>query len=321
MTNSKSTSKKSIDTFIEEVIVPIENYRVPNNQLYVFVPFPIFNYREGKEVPFHFIKGHSEWPLPLDNKPGEWRFSPDQNIHLESISTALLLKSFVGALYIPEFEGETKEKSNLFFSPGGMPKEIEHFYNCFYKGLKVYKARLLYQEKVWSPYLLWNFLIDCAQKVYINWKNSSEYSPVMEGIFEFSRAKSKHACLEDSSALELIIGKTSLNSDFDGFVEEKEKQLAKNLDAGEWPFEKAILALCSPFTVDSKSTIGEIMEQLTTEDALSLMASHRDEYQIPGIFTKTDAERPYVDRIWYACRKKTIDWQTEHLIKMLNLDP
>lgn len=122
--------------------------------------------------------------------------------------------------------------------------------------------------------------------------------------------------------MEVIIGKAASIPGFDKLVEEKQKQFVTSYKGGALFFEEAILELCLtfPFVAAAQYIAENIVDKILMEDALNLMTSYRNEYEIPKLITKIPEEKRYSDRIWHACMKQTIDWQTEHLIKILNLD-
>jgi hypothetical protein len=313
MTIAKKTSKE----FINDVIIPIEQKDIDSGNLYVLIRSQpnqsLTEYEEG-----HWAYDSEDWSFPTESGPGEW--IEGEEIKLETLSGLVWRGTVGGRLYKADFEG-AKKKIGLHDYWGDYDDytrtEIEaakHIDECISLGFEVKRARLIRRIRNWRPYLLWSFALDCIERTYSSKRDlvSDIYG---EGII-FARAYSKYRCGMGGLELEGLVKASSASKDFHSLTLNKKYELVKLIsersELGSTVYlKKAVIAGFDP---DKPFQAANYIRTAMTSYS---MGEYREEYAYPGFATKDLEEQKIFNKIWYALHKKELEWQVDHLSKLI----
>jgi hypothetical protein len=309
------TSKRSTTEFMSDVIIPIEQNDPDGGNLYVLIKsWPNQSYMEYEEDSSYRIE---DWSVPTESSPGAW--IEGEHIKLETLSGIIWHGVGAGRLYKAEFEGEKKPLAprNYFGSLSDYQKsEMEakrRIDEGISLGIEAKRGRLIRRIKNWRPYLLWSFALDCIERAY------SFERDLVSGIYEegiiFARAYSKYRCGMGGIELEGLMKVSSANKSFVDSLLNKKSQLIKLIseksELGMTVYlQKALLEAFNPYKPF------QIANYVRTAMAWHYMGEYRKEYAYPGI-TEIPREQTILSRIWYALHKKELEWQVDHLSKLV----
>ncbi len=319
-------SKKGTKEFISDVIIPIEQNDIDNGNLYVLIRSrpnqSLTEYEEEADLAYD-TEG---WSFPSTSDPGEWiepkeiKWLEDNHIKLETLSGLIWRGTVGGRLYEADLEGENKRIGPHDYWGGQDDRtriDIDakkHIDECISLGLEVKRARLIHRITNWSPYLLWSFALDCIERAY---SFNKEFAPDIckEGII-FARAYSKYRCGMGGIELEGFVKKSSNDKNFYSISLDKKYELAKLISEqsilGANAFlQKGLIEALEPYKPF------QVVNYARTAMAWHYMGEYREEYEYPGFATLDLGELAIFNRIWYALHKKELDWQVDHLRKLV----
>ncbi|MCE9647147.1 MAG: hypothetical protein K8S20_14210 [Chloroflexi bacterium] len=335
--------KKSITDFLTEVIIPIEKKQVDDGNVYMLIKsFPKLDLpgvrRPGLEYEESEIDviNYDKWSLPKSDKPGEWHTIESTSSPIEKFFRLTSLAGLIwhgehsGNLYRVEYEGQSQRlglEDFIYYGSSNMSAEQQsemdakiHIDNCIPLGIRVKKVRLVSRVENWTPFLLWSFLIDCAEHCYsLHQPSDSAISKSYKDGIEFSRAYSKYEC--DMGVTE-IEQQLKQKSDVKGFYDLVHKRRREILDKikivvdGKDPatpnLGRAVLACLEIF-----GRVFEGVNEARIQNAWSFRSKYYDNYEFPSIHSAKGTDEKNLKRIWYALLKEELDWQVTHLFKLM----
>lgn len=310
-------SKKSTEEFISNVIIPIEHNDIDSGNLYVLIRSRPNQSCTEYEEEGHWSYDFEDWSFPTESSPGEWL--EGEQIKLETLSGLIWRGVMGGRLYKVEFEGEKKNlgSQDYFDSSNDYQRaEIDarkHIDEYISLGTEVKKARLSRKIKNWRPYLLWSFALDCIERAY-SFERDFVPDIYKEGII-FARAYSKYRCGMGGIELEELVKVSSANKDFYSLSLNKKFELIKLISENSGLETVVYLrkALVEAFDLNKPF---QVANYVRTAMAWHYMGEYHTEYTYPGI-TEISKEQKIVNRIWYALHKKELDWQVDHMNKLI----
>ena len=332
-----NATKKTTKEFIQKVIVPIEqNYpESDTSNLYVLIVPPVFF--EYGEDPFALANeynkrgdsgdnmsslfGRDDDLLPSQNTPGKWVEKDDIfsstkfGIKLMTLSGIVWHGSKGGNLYLAEFEGEAKrlelDDFFYFYSSRSERENIDvmartYIDDCIYLGQKVMRARLVRKVGKCTPFLLWTFAIDCIERACTLYSDAIPDS-YMKGLM-LARAFSNYMFGKKTDDYEELLKKFSVRTDY-----EMRMLISGEKDYNTKSIGEAIVAVFNshkPFYV---------VQHIQTAMAWLHFGEYMNEYEYPGLGDSNLERMAISKRIWYALRKRELNWQVSHLRKLLNV--
>jgi len=193
---------KNSEEYINNIIVPIEQNKNDNGNLYVFIssnPTFDFNTLVFNDYDEKILNQQDFWSFPNESGPGEW--VEKDNIKLETLSVIFLgryTSSQGGYLYKAEYHGEKKiYHMEEYMKPQSKNQQNiidlhDRLYQLLDLGVIVNKARLTRRIKTCNLFLFWSFAIDCIEHSYSIYQQIFPDS-YKKGIL-FARAYSKYMC-------------------------------------------------------------------------------------------------------------------------------
>ncbi len=116
--------------------------------------------------------------------------------------------------------------------------------------------------------------------------------------------------------LEGFVKKSSNDKNFYSISLDKKYELAKLISEqsilGANAFlQKGLIEALEPYKPF------QVVNYARTAMAWHYMGEYREEYECPGFATLDLGELAIFNRIWYALHKKELDWQVDHLRKLV----
>jgi hypothetical protein len=316
--------KKSTKEFISDVIIPIEQNGTDSGNLYVLIrSLPNQSCTEYGEERLSSYE-IEDWSFPTESSSGEWIESKQKWLEASPIELATLSGIIWrgvegGRLYKADFEGEKKkvDPNQYWGSSDYARRDIDarqHIDRCISLGLKVKRARLIRIIKNWRPYLLWSFALDCIERAY-SYERDLVPDIYKQGII-FARAYSKYRCGMGGIELEGWVEASSADKNFYSLSLNKKYELIKlisaNSDFGAPVYlKKAILEAFEPYKPFQAANY------VRTAMAWHDPEEYHKEYAYPSLATQDPEEQKISYRIWYALHKKELDWQVDHMSKLI----
>ncbi len=311
---------KNLKEFIEEIIIPIENYSRDDNNLFLIFPQdcgeqPWIDYhQESCQRYFSEQFPRIEWDFPSDSAPGLW--VKGERIKLFTL-TGIINSGYGGILFQVEPEGkEEKLKYTDFYywNPWGDYGKIEksaqeRFIDYCNLGLNVTTARILRRLKKCTPYFLWSFTIDCIEHA-CNYKQEEMLEIFRQSIF-YARLLSKGICGN---------GDPVLRDSFWGISSEQHLKIMEiNRELSSLNSSSSYNQYIGEAINDSlrPNYFFRAIKPLRTAMIFKYQNEYREDYLFPSLFTSDLEEAIHAQRIWHAFVKKEIDWQVSHFYNLL----
>lgn len=336
--------QKSAAAFIREVIEPIEAAKPDTGTLYVLIPSgpKLDRKRPGFAREFEqtrFGSGGQTWELPGPTTPGAWQTPDDTGspkydiLRLKTISGILWHTSRPGSLYRAEYSGPAAKLGLddfiLYLKTGwsdGQRREYEalaRIDDCVQLGVKAKRVRLISRVANWTPYLLWTWLLDCAEHCYsLHTPPDAEAREVYSRGIAFGRAAAKYDCDIETSELERLVQASVADKTFRDLAWKRQNQTWAEVESfAEHDYVMKYLGKAiAAGVIGGYSSAFDGGMNCRTQNAYSYRSRYGDQYDYPTLITaKSVKENDMVKRIWYALMKEELNWQVAHLQEILGI--
>ena len=173
--------------------------------------------------------------------------------------------------------------------------------------MKVEKARLLHKIKNWNPYILWNFSIDCVERIFLACKKlGSEPETVYQDSIDFVRVLAKYVCLKETADVARLLKNKTTDNGFDEPFLKQKKILETAIEQAIYKdyVYKYLGKASKNLLFWDPTKIFAITQDLRTQAAFCFPKEYYDKYEFPVLPVVERAEdvatNVLIDRIWFA---------------------